>query len=71
MQRRHLAGGASPWRENYPGSRFQQGGKTVTGFARISPARHYPGMIGLTDTQLGTVMDAARALPVEKRGLYL
>jgi hypothetical protein len=28
-------------------------------------------MIGLTDTQLGTVMDAARTLPVEKRELYL
>ena len=28
-------------------------------------------MIGLTDTQLGTVIDAARALPVEKRDLFL
>ena len=28
-------------------------------------------MIGLTDTQLGTVMDMARTLPVEKRDLYL
>ena len=28
-------------------------------------------MIGLTDTQLGTVMDAARTLPPEKRDLYL
>lgn len=28
-------------------------------------------MIGLTDIQLGTVMDAARCLPVEKRDLYL
>jgi hypothetical protein len=37
----------------------------------MSPARHYAGMIGLTDTQLGTVMDAARSLPVEKRDLYL
>jgi hypothetical protein len=37
----------------------------------MTPARHYAGMIGLTDTQLGTVMDAARALPVEKRDLYL
>ena len=28
-------------------------------------------MLGLTDTQLATVMDAARTLPVEKRDLYL
>jgi hypothetical protein len=28
-------------------------------------------MLGLTDTQLGAVMDAARSLPVEKRDLYL
>ena len=28
-------------------------------------------MTGLTDTQLGTVMDMARTLPVEKRDLYL
>ena len=28
-------------------------------------------MLGLTDTQLGTVMGAARSLPVEKRDLYL
>ena len=28
-------------------------------------------MLGLTDNQLGTVMDAARTLPVEKRDLYL
>ena len=33
--------------------------------------RHYAGMIGLTDTQLGTVMDMARTLPVEKRDLYM
>jgi hypothetical protein len=43
----------------------------LTGFARTAPARHYAGMIGLTDTQLGTVMDAARTLPPEKRDLYL
>ena len=40
-------------------------------FARTPPARHYVGMIGLTDAQLGTVMDAARCLPVEKRSVYL
>ena len=28
-------------------------------------------MLGLTDTQLGTVMDAARSVPVEKRDLFL
>jgi hypothetical protein len=28
-------------------------------------------MLGLTDTQLGIVMVMARALPVEKRDLYL
>jgi hypothetical protein len=28
-------------------------------------------MIGLTDNQLRTVMDAARTVPVEKRDLYL
>ncbi|MGA7331657.1 MAG: hypothetical protein WBW11_04905 [Pseudolabrys sp.] len=28
-------------------------------------------MLGLTDTQLAAVMDAARTLPVEKRDLYL
>jgi Mg-chelatase subunit ChlI len=28
-------------------------------------------MIGLTDTQLAAVMDAARTLPVEKRDVYL
>ena len=28
-------------------------------------------MLGLTDSQLRTVMDTARALPVEKRDLYL
>ena len=28
-------------------------------------------MLGLTDNQLMTVMDAARTLPVEKRDLYL
>ena len=28
-------------------------------------------MLGLTDIQLGTVMDAARTLPVEKRDLFL
>ena len=28
-------------------------------------------MLGLTDTQLASVMDAARILPVEKRDLYL
>jgi hypothetical protein len=28
-------------------------------------------MMGLTDSQLATVMDAARTLPVEKRDLYL
>ena len=28
-------------------------------------------MLGLTDIQLTTVMDMARTLPVEKRGLYL
>jgi peptidoglycan/LPS O-acetylase OafA/YrhL len=33
--------------------------------------RHYAGMTDLTDTQLGTVMDMARTLPVEKRDLYL
>jgi hypothetical protein len=38
------------------------------GFARASPARHYAGMIGLTDTQ---ARDCARTLPVEKRDLYL
>jgi hypothetical protein len=27
--------------------------------------------MGLTDSQLATVMDAARTLPVEKRDLYL
>ena len=27
--------------------------------------------LGLTDSQLATVMDAARTLPVEKRDLYL
>jgi hypothetical protein len=30
-----------------------------------------PAMIGLTDTQLGTVMDMARTVPFEKRDLYL
>jgi hypothetical protein len=44
---------------------------TQSGFARAAPARHYAGMIGLSDTQLGIVMDAARTLPVEKRDLYL
>jgi hypothetical protein len=33
--------------------------------------RHYAGMTGLTDTQLGTVVDMARTLPVEKRDLYM
>ena len=28
-------------------------------------------MLGLTDNQLDTVMDAARTVPVEKRDLYL
>ena len=28
-------------------------------------------MLGLTDTQLAAVMDAARLLPVEKRSIYL
>jgi hypothetical protein len=28
-------------------------------------------MVSLTDTQLATVMDAARTLPVEKRDIYL
>jgi hypothetical protein len=28
-------------------------------------------MIGLTDSQLAAVMDAARPLPVEKRDVYL
>ena len=28
-------------------------------------------MIGLTDTQLKIVMNAARLLPVEKRGIFL
>ncbi|MGC2714814.1 MAG: hypothetical protein WA366_15665 [Pseudolabrys sp.] len=28
-------------------------------------------MLGLTDNQLGTVMDAARSVPVEKRDLFL
>ena len=28
-------------------------------------------MLGLTNTQLAAVMDAARTLPVEKRDLYL
>ena len=28
-------------------------------------------MLGLTDSQLATVMDAARTLPVEKRDVYL
>jgi hypothetical protein len=28
-------------------------------------------MLGLTDYQLGTVMDMARSLPVEKRDVYL
>jgi hypothetical protein len=28
-------------------------------------------MLGLTDSQLGIVMDMARTLPVEKRDLYL
>jgi hypothetical protein len=28
-------------------------------------------MLGLTDTQLAAVMDAARTLPVKKRDLYL
>jgi hypothetical protein len=28
-------------------------------------------MIGLTDTQLGIVMGAARVLPVEKRDIFL
>jgi hypothetical protein len=41
------------------------------GFARTSPARHYVGMISLTDTQLETVMTAARSLPAEKRDLFL
>ena len=28
-------------------------------------------MLGLTDNQLATVMDAARRLPIEKRSVYL
>jgi hypothetical protein len=28
-------------------------------------------MLGLSDTQLGTILDMARSLPVEKRDLYL
>ena len=28
-------------------------------------------MLGLTDHQLGTVMDTARTVPVEKRDVYL
>ena len=28
-------------------------------------------MLGLTDNQLDTVMDAARAVPVERRDVYL
>jgi hypothetical protein len=30
-----------------------------------------PAMIGLTDTQLGTVMAAARTVPIEKRDIFL
>ena len=30
-----------------------------------------PGMIALTDSQLRTVMDAAHALPVERRDTFL
>lgn len=35
------------------------------------PALHYAGMIGLTDTQLKIVMNAARLVPVEKRDTFL
>jgi hypothetical protein len=52
---------------------------------RVARARNYPGpcfpqkvfldiirhMIGLTDTQLKIVMNAARLLPVEKRDIFL
>ena len=30
-----------------------------------------PGMLGLTDSQLRAIMDAARTLPIERRDIFL
>ena len=46
-------------------------GGMAMGFARAAPARHYAGMVSLSDNQLRTIMHTANAVPVERRGIFL
>jgi hypothetical protein len=41
------------------------------GFARTSPARHYAGMVSLSDSQLKIVMDVAATIAPDRRPVFL
>ena len=47
-------------------------GGVAMGFARApAGASIMPAMVSLSDTQLKTIMHAANAVPVERRGIFL